>query len=686
MKSVWSYTFGAPETLTPTKIFKDKIDKIREADLPIVLDSPITMEMMNFTITTRGCLLELPFEDQEQFYGLGLQLKSFNQNYKKKTLRVNSDPVADTGDSHAPVPFYVSTKGYGVFIDTARYASFYFGTHFKQETEGIQSTSEINDNKSTIADNVEDLYSARKTKTKKTVVIETPSAKGITVYIFGGPTLLDAVCRYNIFSGGGVTPPMWGLGIWYRTYVYSDKKAVLKQITDFRNENVPCDVFGFEPGWQTHAYSCSYIWDENKFPNKDEMIDEINSQGFHINLWEHLFIHQTSPIYEVMKNLSSDYKVWDGLIPDFSIKEAVGIFAQYHKKEFIDKGISGFKFDECDNSDFISSPWSYPEHASFPSGMDGEQMHSLMGLLYQEMIMPVFAEKNQRTYGGVRSTHAFSSDMPFVLYSDLYDHKDFVRGLVNSGFSGLLWTPEVRQCNSVEELIRRIQSVIFSPMALINAWMIPNPPWKQFDETLNKEGVFLSNYKEVEAICRDLFQLRMSLIPYLYSSFFEYETKGIPPFRALIMDYPDDSNTYVIDDQFMIGNDILFAAMFEGETSRNVYLPKGNWFDYFTKEKYAGNLSHKIDCPLENMLLFVKENSLIPIAKNLDYIPKDKPINVRFEKYGKGIARTILIEDDGESFDYKSGKYNTITVTNNENNNVSFDKSGNYEKTRYDFT
>jgi alpha-D-xyloside xylohydrolase len=135
--------------------------------------------------------------------------------------------------------------------------------------------------------------------------------------------------------------------------------------------------------------------------------------------------------------------VWDGIVPDFLTPEARRIFANYHEREHVALGVSGYKLDECDNSDFTRN-WSFPEISRFPSGADGEQMHSLFGLRYQDTIQGIFEKRNQRTYGLVRSSHALAAPYPYVLYSDLYDHATSIRSVAHAGFSGLLWTPEVR--------------------------------------------------------------------------------------------------------------------------------------------------------------------------------------------------------------------------------------------------
>ncbi len=170
----------------------------------------------------------------------------------------------------------------------------------------------------------------------------------------------------------------------------------------------------------------------------------------------------------------------------------------------------------------------------------------------------------------MRNAGALAASYPFVLYSDLYDHREFVRAMANSGFSGLLWTPEVRHAGSKEEMLRRLQTVVFSPQCLINAWYCEEAPWKALD---------------CEDEVRDLLKLRMTLVPMLQEAFANYKARGIAPIRALVSDFTDDPETYAIDDQYLFCDKLLVAPIFTGETGRKVYLPAGaKWRDYFTKE------------------------------------------------------------------------------------------------------
>ena len=617
LPGVWKFSFGTPEKITPVSTRHYPPSTAGFDQLPSVAACPVSV---TGTESRRGYLVAVPLAPNEAPYGLGLQLQSFLQSGKKKRLRVNADPKMDTGDSHAPVPFYVTTRGYGVLVDTARYATFYGGG--KKRVKAGTSASESNQ-----------------------VLVEVPEAQGVDVYVFAGPSMRHAVQRYNLFSGGGALPPRWGLGMWYRVDADYKQEEVLKLAAEFRSSRIPCDVLGLEPGWQTHSYSCTFVWSD-KFPAPAAMVAELGRRNYRLNLWEHAFTHPTSPIHDALLDHCGDYEVWGGLVPDFIDPKARQIFGDLQEKSHVAVGVSGYKLDECDNSDFTGN-WSFPEISSFPSGADGEQMHCLFGQRYQDTLQSVFEKRKQRTYGLVRSSGALAAPYPYVLYSDLYDHKEFIRGLANAGFSGLLWTPELRDGASTEDLIRRLQSVALSPMALINAWYIKNPPWKQVKREANNAGEFSPGWEEVEKACRAVMELRMRLIPYIHAAFVRYHREGLPPFRALVMDFPGDPKTRVIDSQYLIGESLMAAPAFAGEPSRNVYLPEGDWFDFWTGKRYSGKQQIRLEVPLDQIPLFVKSGSLLPLAEPTLHTEDPASWRLTVHVYGDKPAPAMLYEDDG---------------------------------------
>jgi alpha-D-xyloside xylohydrolase len=636
---VWRFRFGTPETITPVSTRHYPPATANSAGLPKVTARPVTVTGSG---SRRGYQVRIPLRPNEIVYGLGLQLQSTIQRGLKKRLRVNADPKMDTGDSHAPVPFYVTTAGYGVLVDTARYPTFYCGG--KTPRNARAKNADFSQLVAVGADALPAAYRRYRFQDESEVLVEVPEAAGVDVYVFAGPTMREAVQRYNLFSGGGPVPPRWGLGMWYRVKGDFTQEQTMALANEFRERRIPCDVLGLEPGWQTHAYSCTFVWDK-KFPNPSKMAKELAAKSYRLNLWEHAFTHPESPIHSALEAHSGDYEVWGGLVPDFLQAEARKVFADYHDRAIVSTGVSGFKLDECDNSDFTGN-WSWPELAKFPSGADGEQMHSLFGLRYQDTIQSIFDKRRQRTYGLVRSSGALAAPYPYVLYSDLYDHKEFIRGMVNMGFSGILWTPELRNAENPEDLIRRLQTVVMSPMALINAWYIKNPPWKQVERNANNADRLAEGWEAVEAKCRAVMELRMRLIPYLHAAFVRYSYEGLPPFRALVMDYPEQPAAWPVEDQYLMGDSLMVAPMVAKQTERSVYLPPGEWFNFWSGEKMAGGRRVNVTAPLEQIPLFVKSGALLPLAEPTLHTDDGASWRVSVQVYGERPAMVKLYEDE----------------------------------------
>ena len=263
-------------------------------------------------------------------------------------------------------------------------------------------------------------------------------------------------------------------------------------------------------------------------------------------------------------------------------------------------------------------------------------MRSVFGLRYQMAIWNEFRKRGKATYNLVRSSGALAAPYPFVLYSDLYGHREFIRALTNSGFSGLLWCPEVRDAVSREDLIRRLQSVVFSPLAMVNGWYIKNPPWMQLNRKLNNEGQLLENWQALETRCREIIGWRMQLVPYLTAAFERYANDGTPPFRALVLDAPQDQRLHDVDDQYMVGDRMMVAPLFAGEPGRKVVMPQGEWHDFWTGEPVKGGTEFFVPASTERIPVYVKSGSIVPWADVGLYAgaPETRRLTVRV--YGDG--------------------------------------------------
>ena len=284
----------------------------------------------------------------------------------------------------------------------------------------------------------------------------------------------------------------------------------------------------------------------------------------------------------------------------------------------------------------------------------------------------------------VRASYLFASPYTSVIYSDLYKHDDYVKMIINSGFAGVNWSPELRDTNSEADLMRRLQTIMMSSHMNANCWYLDLPPWLQYDRDKNQAGVLLPNHAELEQTVRELVNLRMSLIPYLYASFAKYHYEGTPVFRALAMDYPEDAAVYKIDDQYMMGDVIMCAPFLNGAMEREVYFPEGVWYDFNNNKKYEGGKSYTISMSLNEVPMFIKDNSILPLAAPLQYVDENSVFEITCNVYGNPQNKVQLFEDNSFNLDYESGLYNWVDLSWN-GKKIDVSKTGSYKGNLYKF-
>ena len=642
---VWTANAGQPEKVnfTTTSGVKPKLAAI---DVMPDVAFPLIENEIKAVVFDGKTYLQFPLEIGEKIFGLGLNFKTVAQRGRIVRLHVDHYGGEDNGRTHAPVPFYVSSKGYGVFINSARYIDLWIGTAVLKDSNLPMNARDRNTDKNWTASPYSD-----------NVSVLVP-AQGVEIMIFGGPTTLDAVSRFNLYHGGGCLPPKWGLGFWHRTpTLYNDEK-VLNEVAEFKKHNFPLSVIGLEPGWQSKSYPCTYEWDKGRFPDPEKFINLLKEQGVQTNLWINPYISPESELIKKLKPYTASHTVWCGFIPDYGLPEVNTIIGDHLKKFEIDPGVSGFKMDENDGYD----NWLWPDVTLFPSKIAAEQMRQLYGVMMQKMTAQLYHEKNFRTYGLVRASNAGAVSFPYVIYNDYYSHRDFITALINSSFIGVLWTPEVRSSKTAEEWLRRMQTVCFSPLAMLNAWSDGTKPW---------------SFPEVEKQVADVANLRMQLIPYLYTCFAEYCFYGRPPMRAMNLlngftaadqkvegKLSSTDNPYAeatkkeMKDQFMVGDNLLIAPIFTGETSRKVILPEGKWYDFYTGILAGEAQVISVTPGLDKIPVYVRDGGIIPMFEpdQISLQPGAKN-NLVIRFYGKKEATYQLYDDDGATFDYEKGAY-----------------------------
>lgn len=656
---VWKGIAGKPETFDLLKAAGVKMALPALQKMPAVV-FPFDENEVVGLINDQKTLLRFPLEKEEQLYGFGLNFQTVYQRGKIFQLHVNHYGGTDNGRTHAPTPFYVSSKGYGVLINSARYLTVYAGTGVRKNSRNNAPAKDRNTDRS---------WSARPYSDAVEILVP---AGGVEIYVFAGPTPMDAVRRFNLFNGGGVLPPRWGLGFTQRVKSLYTAGEVEKEAAQFEEKGYPLDFIGLEPGWQSKAYPGTFQWDPVRYPDPKTFVQQMLHKNIHLNLWINPYVSKDAPFYSAIQPYTGSHMVWMGEVPDFTMPGARKPFFDQLEKNQVDIGVSGYKIDEVDGYDY----YLWPDVARFPSGTSAEQMRQTYGLLLQRYSAEMFHQKNQRTFGLVRASNAGGVSFPYVIYNDYYKHEDFITALINSGTAGVLWTPEVRASKTAEEWLRRFQTVVFSPMAMINAWASGTKPW---------------SYPEVADQVRQLALLRMQMMPYWYAVFAQYHFFGTPPFYGMALEKGFrqtikkdtnsnlDENPYAeatakeIRDQYMAGENLLVAPMFTGQTTRKVVLPRGKWYDFYTGEFAGDGEVITITPGLDRIPVYVKDGGIIPMMPPMLHAPKPgEKVDLEIRYYGTRPGKFMLYDDDGESFDYEKGAYSFREITVNQNPDGSF--------------
>lgn len=642
---IWKVSVGKPESFDLLKAADVKpntaaIQKLPSPPFPLVKNDIVVRFQDGKTY------LRFPLVREEQLYGFGLNFQTIHQRGRILRLHVDHYGNNDNGRTHSPTPFYVSSKGYGVFINSARYLDVYAGSNVRKDSKNPPELQDRNTDKN---------WSARPYSDAVEILVP---AQGVEFYVFAGPKPMDVIRRFNLFNGGGCLPPRWGLGFTQRVNRLYTADDVKKEAAEFEEKGYPLDFIGLEPGWQSASYPCTFEWDKGRFPDPAKFVKEMSDKHIRLNLWTNPYVSPKASIYAKIEPYTASHTVWVGAIPDLSMPQARKVFFDKFEQDHINIGVSGYKIDEVDGYD----SYLFPDVTTFPSGRSAEQIRQTYGLLVQKYSTEVFRKKNRRTYGLVRGSNAGGVSFPYVIYNDNYSHQDFITALINSGFAGVLWTPEVRASKTSEEWLRRMQTVCFSPMAMINAWSSSTKPW---------------SFPDVANEVKEIAQLRMQMMPYWYTEFAKYHFEGTPPFRAInleegfISESGKEKNTKSLEenpyeealnkeikDQYMAGEYLLVAPVFTGQTSRKVILPKGNWYDFYTGDYVGNGEIINVTAALNKIPVFVKDGGIIPMMAPILHAPEpNQKVDLEIRHYGKKNNASQLYDDDGETFDYEKGAY-----------------------------
>jgi len=277
---VWRAKIGRPDEQTPLAVGggEPQIDGLAE------LPSPAFPFPRGAIVAGRvhGKLhVAVPLGPNEDIYGMGLTYRGLNQRHQAKHLRMGHYSGHEDGRTHAPMPFYISSAGYGVLLNVACRAQVYVGTTHPREAPPPLQDRMQPDWTPILPGMSVDFY------------LDAPGAE---IIVLGGPTMLDVVRRYNLLCGGGCLPPKWGLGFWHRAKLAAGEKECLDLVDRYREHRMPLSVLGLEPGWHSCCYPCTHDWRPALFPDPRRFVQEMDERQVKVNLWQNLFIHPDCPL------------------------------------------------------------------------------------------------------------------------------------------------------------------------------------------------------------------------------------------------------------------------------------------------------------------------------------------------------------------------------------------------------
>ena len=602
----------------------------------------------------------------EHFYGLGEKAahldkrRGFFVNWNSDTpgYTLGRDPIYQT------IPFYLGLENgvaYGIFFDNSYRSYFDFGRLSQERIWFGAEGGELN------------------------------------YYFFYGPSIRKILSRYADLTGHMPLTPLWALGVQQCRYSYYPASMVEEVVRQYRERDLPLDVIYLDIHY-LNGYRV-FTFDPNRFPDPKALTDRLLKQGVKTVVIVDPGVKyqppngeqratssrpelqsQSNRYYVFDQGIAGNYfqhrrngdvfipRVWpgDSVFVDYTRSDARQWWGDLHRA-YTDNGIAGIWNDMNEPADFIDQTGknqrdvvSYDEGANSTHAKNRNVFALLMARATYEGLARLQPDRRpfvitRAGYAGIqRYSTMWTGDTNSTWDSLALNVPMFTTlGLSGEPFVGSDVGGFIGRANG-EFLVRSYQIGFLAPF-FRNHHAIDG-----YDQEPWRFG------KYYEDIIRKYLKLRYQMLPFLYSTLEEAHRTGVPVFRPLVLNYQDDASTYNLDDEFMIGDDLLVAPIVKPDvTSRLVYLPKGIWYDFWTNQKYEGGTMVRVDAPLETVPMFVRGGAIISFGTEMKYVG-EKPFDpITFSIYPdeNGSAAGTLYEDDGTSPAYKQGVFRRTRIS-----------------------
>jgi alpha-glucosidase len=578
-------------------------------------------------------------QDGENFYGMGDKASDLNLRGRQfqfwstdaYAYERNTDPL------YRNIPFYIGLcKGnaYGIFFDNTYRSSFDFGAQSPDSLRFSADGGELN------------------------------------YYYIHGPHMMDVIKRYANLTGTHAMPPMWALGYHQCRWSYFPEKRVLDLAKTFREKKIPCDAIYLDIDYMD-GYRC-FTWNKEYFPDPAKMISELEADGFKtvVIIDPGIKIDADYPVFKEGKEKNyfcrrgDDYfmegPVWPGRcqFPDFTNPEVREWWGGLHKS-LLDVGVAGVWSDMNEPSVFGTGTFPLDVRHNYDGHRGSHRKaHNVYGM---QMVRSAYEglrklQKNKRPFTITRSTYSGGQRYAAAWTGDnvaSWDHLHLASVICQrmsmSGFSfvgsdigGFTQEPDG------ELFTRWIQLGVFSPFMRAHSAgdTAEREPWS-FGEPY-------------ESICRTYIELRYKLLPYIYSAFWENHKYGFPILRPIVMVEQEQFNNWFRQDEFTFGDKILICPIFEaGAKGRWLYLPRGDWYYYWTNEIFKGGKEDFwLDVSLETMPLFIRAGSVIPEYAVMQHTGERDSDHLNLSiYYSDYLVNSFIYEDHGDTFAYEQDIY-----------------------------
>ena len=542
----------------------------------------------------------------EAVYGLGERFGAFVKNGQVVDMW-NADGGTSSEQTYKNVPFYMTNRGYGVFVAHPELVSFEIAS---EKVERVQ--------------------------------FSVPGER-LEYYLIYGPTPKDVLERYTALTGRPAMPPAWSFGLWLSTSFTTnyDEDTVTSFIQGMADRDIPLSVFHFDCFWMEGFHWINLEWDPTVFPDPAGMLARLKERGLRICVWINPYVAEQSALFDeaaaggyLLKRPDGSVWQWDrwqaGMgVVDFTNPEAREWYGA-KLRALVEMGVDCFKTDFGER---------IPTDVAYHDGSDPVKMHNYYSYLYNKTVFELLEEARGKGEAVVFARSATAGGQQFPVHwggdstSTFESMAETLRGGLSLGLSGFgFWSHDIGGFESAPAVGASPADVykrwcafgLLSSHSRLHGSGSYRVPWQYDDEAV--------------AVLRHFTQLKCRLMPYLMAKAVEAVEKGLPMLRAMVLEFPDDPGCATLDLQYMLGDGLLVAPVFSTEGQVDVYVPDGRWTDLLTGEVVEGGRWRRMRHGFMSLPLLARPNSMIAFGAT-----EDRPDYA----YADGVTFHLFALDDG---------------------------------------